>query len=56
MEFGYTVKTSKPFAAAVEAVQAKTAEKGFKVQHVHDVQKTLAEKGFQRDPFSIVEI
>lgn len=56
MNFEYTVETEKSFDQAVEAVQAKTAEKGFRVLHVHDVTATLAEKGFQREPLKIIEI
>jgi uncharacterized protein (DUF302 family) len=54
--FQYVVETSKPFDAAVAAVQQKTAEKGFRVLHTHDVAATLAEKGFAREPLKIVEI
>jgi hypothetical protein len=44
-EFQYTVETSKPFDVVVQAVQRKTAEKGFCVLHTHDVAAALAEKG-----------
>jgi uncharacterized protein (DUF302 family) len=54
--FQYTVETSKSFEAAVAAVEQKTAEKGFRVLHTHDVAGTLAEKGFVRDPLKIVEV
>ena len=54
--FEYTVGTAKSFDEAVEAVVQKTAEKGFRVLHVHDVAATLAEKGFQRDPLKIIEV
>lgn len=56
MEFEYTLETSKGFDDAVASVAAATQEKGFRVLHVHDVQATLAEKGFQRDPLKIVEV
>ncbi len=52
----YTVETSKSFAEAVAAVEQKTAEKGFRVLHTHDVAATLAEKGFPREPLKIVEV
>lgn len=55
-EFRYTVETSKPFDLAVRAIEQKTAEKGFRVLHTHDVAATLAEKGFPREPLKIVEI
>jgi uncharacterized protein (DUF302 family) len=54
--FYYTVETRKPFDLAVQAVEQKTAEKGFRVLHTHDVAATLAEKGFPRDPLKIIEI
>lgn len=54
--FQYTVSSSKPFDVAVGAVESKTAEKGFRVLHTHDVAGTLAEKGFAREPLKIVEI
>lgn len=55
MDFDYTITTKKDFDSAVASVQTEIAEAGLKVLHVHDVQKTLAEKGFQREPFKIVE-
>jgi uncharacterized protein (DUF302 family) len=56
MEFDYTTETQKTFDEAVAAVEAETAQAGFKVLHVHDVQKTIAAKGFEMAPFKIVEI
>lgn len=56
MQLDYTVPTSKPFDEAVEAVLDATASVGFKVQFVHDVAATLAEKGFERDRVTIVEM
>ena len=55
MQFDYTVTTDKPFAEAVEAVKAALEERGFRVQFVHDVQATLAERGFEREPLTIIE-
>ena len=55
MEFDYTVTTTKAFDEAVESVQDEIAKAGLRVLYVHDVQKTLAEKGFEREPFKIVE-
>jgi len=52
----YTVETKKSFDEAVEAVLAKSKEKSFGVLHVHDVQATLAGKGFPRGPLKIIEI
>lgn len=55
-KFEYTVESSKSFDEAVQAVETKTAEKGFRVLHTHDVTETLAEKGFVREPLKIVEV
>ncbi|KKU04281.1 MAG: hypothetical protein UX07_C0042G0007 [Parcubacteria group bacterium GW2011_GWA2_45_30] len=55
MEFDYTVTTTKTFYAAVQNVQDEIAKAGMRVLYVHDVQKTLAEKSFEREPFKIVE-
>lgn len=54
--FEYTVSAGKFFDAAVTAIEQKSAEKGFRVLHVHDVATTLAEKGFPREPLKIIEI
>ena len=55
MEFDYTTTTTKKFDEAVHRVQEEIARSGMKVLHVHDVQKTLNEKGFEREPFKIIE-
>lgn len=52
----YTVTTDKAFDDAVRAVEETTANKGFRVLHVHDVAATLREKGFEHEPLKIVEI
>ena len=54
--FERTVTTRKGFDEAVRAVEEKSAEKGFRVLHTHDVAATLAEKGFPREPLKIIEI
>ena len=55
MEFDYTTTTVKSFDEAVLSVQDEIANAGMRVLYVHDVEKTLSEKGFQREPFKIVE-
>ncbi|MDP2684348.1 MAG: DUF302 domain-containing protein [bacterium] len=55
MEFDYTIITKNNFDSAVDSVQNEIVKAGMRVLHVHDVQKTLAEKGFQKKPFKIVE-
>ncbi|HBC45999.1 MAG TPA: hypothetical protein DEO84_02495 [candidate division Zixibacteria bacterium] len=56
MQLGYSCETNKDFNAAVTALQERTAAKGFRVLHVHDLQATMAEKGLERSPFKIIEI
>lgn len=56
MQLDYTVRTEKSFDEAVDAVVQATADAGFRVQFVHDVAATLAEKGFERDRVTIVEM
>jgi uncharacterized protein (DUF302 family) len=56
MRLDYTASTTKGFAEAVDAVTERTTAHGFRVQHVHDVTATLAEKGFVREPVTIVEV
>jgi uncharacterized protein (DUF302 family) len=55
-DFQYTVESGKAFDQVVSAVEQKTADKGFRVLHTHDVAATLAEKGFAREPLKIVEV
>lgn len=56
MELDYTIDTDKDFDQAVSDIIKFTAEKGFRVLHIHDVQATLAEKGLQRGPYKIIEV
>ena len=51
MEFDYTTTTTKTFDTAAQSVQNEIAKAGMRVLYVHDVQKTLAEKGFKRENF-----
>src|SRR5437879_696244 len=55
-KFEYTVTTNKSCPEAVEAVEKKAAEVGFRVLHTHDLAATLAEKGFPREPLKLIEI
>jgi len=56
MQIEYEVVTDRPFDDVVSDVEKLTVEKNFRVLHVHDVQATLAEKGFERGPLKIIEI
>jgi len=55
MEFDYTKTTTKTFDVTVQDVQDEIAKVGMRVLYVHDVQQTLDEKGFKREPFKIIE-
>ncbi len=55
MEFDYTVTTQKTFDEAVQSTEDEIPKAGMRVLYIHDVQKTLGEKGFMREPFKIVE-
>lgn len=55
MEFDYTTITTKNFDEAVNAVYEEIAKAGMRVLYVHDVQAALAEKGFERALFKIIE-
>lgn len=55
MKFDYTVSTTKNFDSTVKSVEKEIAKAGMRVLHIHDVQKTLAKKGFERKPFKIIE-
>ncbi len=54
--FLYTVDTAKSFESAVDAVQEKVAEKGYRVVHTYDVAAMLASEGFGRGPLKIIEV
>ncbi len=56
MEFDYTVTTKKSFEEVVAIVEEETKRAGFRVLYVHDVTATLKEKGFEIEPFKIIEI
>ncbi len=56
MEIEYNVDSDRPFDDVVDDIAKLSAEKMFRVLYVHDVQATLAEKGFERGPLKIIEI
>src|SRR3989338_8316138 len=55
MEFDYTTITTQTFDKAVKNVQDEIIKANMRILYIHDVQKTLNEKGFEREPFKIVE-
>lgn len=56
MDLDYTIESTRSFDETVEAVIAETQAVNFRVQAVHDVAATLAEKGFERERVTIVEL
>lgn len=55
MNFDYTITTIKTFDDTVQNAQDEIVKAGMRVLYIHDVQKTLGEKGFQRESFKIIE-
>lgn len=56
MNIKYEIESSRSFDEVVADVERLTAEKMFRVLHIHDVKATLDEKGFEREPLKIIEI
>jgi uncharacterized protein (DUF302 family) len=52
----YRLESDKPFDTVVENIEKQVPENKFRVLAVHDVQETLAEKGFTREPLKIIEV
>ncbi len=44
MELSYMVESGKSVGEVVAAIEKASAEKGFRVLHIHDVQQTLEGK------------
>lgn len=56
MDFDYTVTTEKSFDEAVKTVELETKNAGFSVLYIHDITAALKKKGFEIEPFKIIEI
>ncbi len=56
MNLEYDLDSDRKFDDVVADVEKYTVENGFKVLHIHDVQETLSEKGFERGPLKIIEV
>ena len=52
----YTVTTSKSFDDVCAELERLSQERQFRTLAVHDVQATLADKGFERKPLKIIEV
>ena len=55
-QMAYSLTSDKPFADVVANIENQTAEHKFRVLAVHDVQKTLEEKGLTHGPLKIIEV
>lgn len=55
MEFDYTLTTSKTFDEAVKSVQDEIVKAGMRVLYTHDMKQSLGDKGFEIEPFKIIE-
>lgn len=56
MEFTYRREGRKPFSEMVEAVERSVRSHGFDVVRCHDLQATLATKGFEIQPLMVFDI
>ncbi|TLM80357.1 MAG: DUF302 domain-containing protein [Actinobacteria bacterium] len=56
MEYTYRRATSRDFESTVQAVRESVPAHGFELRHVHDLQATLAAKGFPIQPLCIFEL
>jgi len=56
MQIDFTLPTDKSYAEAIEAVKEAAAAHSFRVSFVHDIAETLRERGFAREPLSIIEM
>lgn len=56
MDYSYKRTGSRGFSETVGAVERSIRAHGFSVSQVHDIQKTLAHKGFAIEPLRIYEI
>ena len=56
MQIDFTLPTDKSYAEAIEAVKEAAAAHSFRVSFVHDIAEALRERGFEREPLSIIEM
>jgi len=55
-QFAFSLESDKPFDTVVAKIEENVPKHMFRVLAVHDVQGTLAEKGFERPPLKIIEV
>lgn len=56
MDYSYRRSCQMSFSEAVEAVERSVRSHGFVVERAHDLQATLASKGFEIKPLRIYEL
>jgi uncharacterized protein (DUF302 family) len=56
VDYSYRREAAHGFRETVGAVERSIRAHGFAVEHVHDIQATLASKGFDIEPLRIYEI
>lgn len=55
-QYAYTMYSNKSFDQVVKDLEKAAVKHQFRVLYTHDVQATLADKGFKREPLKIVEV
>ncbi|MFQ5498964.1 MAG: DUF302 domain-containing protein [Candidatus Zixiibacteriota bacterium] len=55
-DIAYRLESDKPFSTVAQNLETISPKHQFRVLAVHDVQATLAEKGFERGPLKIIEV
>lgn len=55
-ELSYKLESKKTVDQLTKELEKESVENQFRVLAVHDVQATLEEKGFNRDPLNIIEV
>jgi uncharacterized protein (DUF302 family) len=54
--FHYTKSSAKQFDEIVANLEQNIVENGMRILHMHNVQQTFADKGFEFIPYKIIEI
>ncbi|HUV29549.1 MAG TPA: DUF302 domain-containing protein [Acidobacteriota bacterium] len=55
-QIAYALESDKPFDTVVQNIESNVPKHQFRVLAVHNVQETLAEKGFEHGPLVIIEV
>ena len=52
----FEIATQRPFERVVKEIERQSQKHQFRVLTIHDVQRTLRDKGFEQGPMKIVEV